>query len=56
MKNLITNLIEKLKIRKKLELNRMETHKEDLEMIFVSSGRIIEIENIIKDLEDMLTL
>ena len=54
MIHLVRDLLEKLERRKKTEMARIQKHKDDREILLVSSGKVLEIENFIKDLEEML--
>jgi hypothetical protein len=54
MEFLIKDLIRKLNERKKTEYARIEKHTQEKEIVFISSGKIFEIDHIIKDLEEML--
>jgi hypothetical protein len=54
MEYLIKDLIRKLTVKKISEFSRIQKHKENKELMLVSSGRILEIENLIKDLQDMI--
>jgi hypothetical protein len=56
MENLIKDLIEKLSDRKKNELALVEKYKnEDLrDLLLISSGKIFEINRLIKDLEELI--
>jgi len=55
MEYLIKDLIEKLSIRKKKEMDLIEKYKhENLhDMLLISSGKILEIEQLISDLNEM---
>lgn len=56
MEYLIKDLIEKLLDRKKKELDLVEKYKnENLhDLVLISSGKILEIEHLISDLEEMV--
>jgi hypothetical protein len=56
MEYLIKDLIEKLSEKKRRELNTIEKYKKtDFKgPILISSGKIIELDYLIKDLEEML--
>jgi hypothetical protein len=56
MEYLIKELIEKLSVKRSKELKFIEQYK-NINVkgpIFLSSGKIIEIDNLIKELEEML--
>lgn len=56
MEYLIKDLIEKLSDRKTKEMDLVEIYKavDIKELLLISSGKIIEIEYLIRDLEEML--
>ncbi len=54
MEDLVKNLIKRLQERKIKEYDRIAQHNDDREIVMMSSGKILEIENIINDLEEML--
>jgi len=56
MEYLIKDLIEKLSDRKKKEIELVEMYKteEIKELILISSGKIMEIDHLITDLQEMI--
>lgn len=56
MEKLIEDLMEKLTSRRNDELKIIEKHRQNhlTDLILISSGKIIEIDEIIKDLEELL--
>jgi hypothetical protein len=56
MENLIIDLKEKLILRRELELNRIQKSdkEKDYKIILISSGKIFELDHMIRLLENML--
>mgnify|MGYP001434219526 CR=1 FL=1 len=56
MENLIIDLKEKLILRKELEIKKIQASdkEKDDKIILIATGRIFEIDNIIKGLDNML--
>lgn len=56
MEYLIKDLIEKLLDRKKKELDLVEKYKKENlhDLILISSGKTLELEHLISDLEEMI--
>lgn len=56
MEYLIKDLIVKLSDRKKEEMNLIEIYKKEefKDLLLISSGKILELEHLICDLEEML--
>jgi len=56
MELLVRDLKEKLLIRRKKEYEKMEQYNDDFhEFMLISSGRIIEIDFLIKSVNEMIT-
>lgn len=57
MELLVIDLREKLLIRKKNEYEKMEQYNKDNinDLVLISSGRIIEIDFLLKSIEEMIT-
>ena len=56
MEHLIKNLIDRLIHKRELELSSIEKYKNDElnDLILISSGKILELDNIIQKLTDLL--
>jgi len=56
MELLVRDLKEKLLIRRKKEYEKMQQYNDDFhELMLISSGRIIEIDFLIKSVNEMIT-
>lgn len=55
MEYLIKDLIERLSVRKKKEMDLIEKYKDENlhDMLLISSGKVMEIEQLISDLHEM---
>ena len=56
MEHLVNNLIERLKTRRTQEMMKIEKYKEDSlkDLIFISSGKIFELDAIIQELNELM--
>jgi hypothetical protein len=54
MEELVKSLIKKLQHRKNKEFARIAQYSDDRDIIMMSSGKILELDNFINDLEEML--
>ena len=56
MEHLIMDLIEQLKKKREIEFKMTETHKVNHlnELVLIASGKIMEIDEVIRSLEDLL--